>query len=53
MKPIVFKHSTNHWYTFYRDSKGKLRFSMSASWHWAIIDALAYADMAQSRRDCE
>lgn len=54
MKPIIFKQpGTQYWYTLYRGRNGKLRFTVSASWHWATIDALAYVDIAQSKGDCE
>lgn len=53
MKPIVFKQNNRHWYTLHRDSDGKLTATASATWKWAIFEALAYVYMTQSGRDCE
>lgn len=53
MKPIVFKQNNRHWYTLHRDSEGKLTATASASWGWAIIEALTYTYMTQSKGDCE
>lgn len=53
MKPIVFKQNNRHWYTLHRDSEGKLTATASASWGWAIIEALTYTYMTQNKGDCE